>query len=192
MKLTNKITILAFISMLILFNSCSKDDSSDDTAVKDTTTLKIFKDVAFTLDASEGYVAAKYFSTELGASYKAKQIDASILPKIDIAFNGSNSSLDYFLTPNDVDLGIKNAPLTLFVNYQKDLLTIDQFNKIEKGSDFDGIKITKDDGESFTDNLAPNIVLFKNAAGKIGAIYVKSVQRVGYDPKIIVDIKIQK
>jgi hypothetical protein len=192
MKLTPKIALLLFVSST-LFISCSSDDSpKKDTVTTDTTTLKTFKDVTFSLDQSEGYDAGLYFSTELGKSYKTKQIDATILPKIDVAFYSSNYTLNYFTSPNDADYGLKNATLSLFINTQKDLLTIDQFNKIEKGSEFDAIKIDADDDDSFPDSQMPNVVLFKNAAGKKGAIYIKSVHRVGYDPRIVVDIKIQK
>jgi hypothetical protein len=192
MKLTPKIALLLFISST-LFISCSDDDSTKkDTVATDNTTLKTFKDVTFSLDQSEGFDAGLYFSTELGKSYKTKQIDATILPKIDIVFYSSSYSLNYFTSPNDGDYGIKDATLSLFINTQKDLLTIDQFNKIEKGSEFDAIKIDADDDDSFPDSQMPNVVLFKNAAGKKGAIYIKSVHRVGYDPRIVVDIKIQK
>ncbi|WP_268847004.1 hypothetical protein [Flavobacterium aestivum] len=187
MKLTQKITLLLFISST-LFISCSKDD----TTATDNTTIKTFKDVTFSLDQSEGYDAGLYFSTELGKSYKTKQIDAAILPKIDIEFYSSSDKLNYFTSPNDGDYGLKNATLSLFINTQKDLLTIEQFNKIEKGSDFDALKIDTDDDDSFPDSQMPNVVLFKNAAGKKGAIYIKSVHRVGYDPRIVVDIKVQK
>lgn len=190
MKLTSKITLFLCASALFL-NSCSSDDSKD-TTTTDSKTIKTFTDVTFSLDQSEGFDAGRYFSTELGKSYKKSQIDAATLPKIDIAFYSSSYTLNYFMSPNDTDFGIKNAPLTLYINYQKDILTIDQFNKIEKATDFDGIKIDVDDEESFPDDSTPNIVLFKTAAGKIGAIYVKSVHRVGYDPRVVVDIKIQK
>ena len=195
MKLTQKIALLLFISFT-LFISCSSDDSKKiDTAATDTTTsssLKTFKDVTFSLDRSEGFDAALYFSTELGKSYKTKQIDDNILPKIDVAFYSSSYKLNYFTSPNNADYGIKGASLTLFLNAQKNLLTIDQFNKIEKGSEFDAIKIETDDYDSFPDSQMPNVILFKNASGKKGAIYIKSVHRVGYDPRIVVDIKVQK
>jgi hypothetical protein len=187
MKLTSKITLFLCLSALF-FNSCSNDETNN----PETTTLKTFTDVTFSLDQSEKYDAGLYFSTELGKSFKKNQIDATILPKIDIAFYSADSSLDYFLSPNDGDYGIKNAPLTLFINVQQDILTIEQFNKIEKTSDFDTIKIDADDDDSFTDSNTQNVVLFKNTAGKKGAIYVKSVHREGSDPRIVVDIKIQK
>jgi hypothetical protein len=192
MKLTKKFALFVFLGTMLL-NSCSSDDSTKtDADATDTTTLKTFKDVTFSLDQSEGFDAGLYFSTELGKSYKTKQIDAAILPKIDIAFYSSSYTLNYFTSPNDSDYGLKNATLSLFINTQKDLLTIDQFNKIEKGSEFDAIKIDADDDDSFPDSQMPNVVLFKNAAGKKGAIYIKSVHRVGYDPRIVVDIKVQK
>jgi len=192
MKLTYKISVFAFISAL-LFNSCSSDDETKTVPVaSDTTTLKTFKDVSFSLDQSEGYDAGLFFSTELGKSFKRSQIDATVTPKIDVVFYSAGSSLNYFLSPNDPDHGIKNGTLSFFINVTKDLLTIDQFNKIEKGSEFDALKIDGDDGDSFPDDKTPNIVLFKNTAGKKGAIYIKSVHRVGFDPRIVVDIKIQK
>jgi hypothetical protein len=192
MKLTYKIAILAFISSMFL-NSCSSDDETKtESNTTDTATLKTFTDVTFSLDQSEGYDAGLYFSTELGKSFKTSKIDAATLPKIDIAFYSANYSLNYFLSPNDAEYGIKNATLSLFINAQKDLLTIEQFNKMTKGSDFDTIKIDTDDDDSFPDDKTPNVVLFKNAAGKKGAIYIKSIHRVGYDPRIVVDIKIQK
>jgi hypothetical protein len=177
----------------MLFNSCSNDDETNtNPTVTETTTLKTFKDVTFSLDRSEGYDAGLYFSTELGKSYKKSQIDATIASKIDVSFYSDSYSLNYFMSPNNSDYGIKGATLTLFVNAQKDILTIEQFNKIEKGTDFDTVKIDTDDDDSFPDSKMPNVVLFKNAAGKKGAIYIKSVHRVGYDPRIVVDIKIQK
>nr|WP_315197283.1 hypothetical protein [uncultured Flavobacterium sp.] len=190
MKLTAKITLFLCLAPM-LFNSCSNDDSNETTKT-DSATLKTFTDVTFSLDQSEGYDAGLYFSTELGKSFKTNKIDAAVLPKIDIAFYSSDHSINYFMSPNDSDFGIKNAPLTLFINYQHDILTIDQFKKTEKASDFDTIKVDVDDDESFTDSNTPNVILFKNAAGKKGAIYIKSVHRVGYDPRIVVDIKIQK
>jgi hypothetical protein len=192
MKLTYTIAFLVCISAL-LFNSCSSDgETKNETSATDNTTLKSFTDVTFSLDRSESYDAGLYFSTELGKSFKTSKIDATTLPKIDIAFYSSSYTLNYFMSPNNADYGIKNAARTLFINAQKDLLTIDQFNKITKGSDFENIKIDSDDDDSFPDSQMPNVVLFKNAAGKKGAIYIKSVHRVGYDPRIVVDIKIQK
>lgn len=192
MKITPKIALFLCLSSM-LFNSCSSDDSTaSDSVATDTATLKTFKDVTFSLDQSEGYDAGLYFSTELGKSFKKSQIDATVLPKIDIVFHSFSYTLNYFASPNDPDYGIKDATLSLFINAQKDLLTIEQFNKIEKGSEFDAIKIDADDDESFPDEQTPNVVLFKNAAGKKGAIYIKSVHRVGYDPRIVVDIKVQK
>lgn len=190
MKTTYKIALFLCIGSM-LFNSCSSDDSTP-TDAADTATLNTFKDVTFSLDQSEGYDAGLYFSTELGKSFKESKIDATILPKIDIVFYSESYTLNSFVSPNDEEYGLPGGTLSLFINAQKDLLTIEQFNKIEKGSDFDAIKIDAADNDSFPDDQMPNVVLFKNGAGKKGAIYIKSVHRVGYDPRIVVDIKIQK
>src|SRR6188768_2745937 len=84
MKLTTKITLFLCLSAMF-FNSCSNDDSNE-TAKTNSETLKTFTDVSFSLDQSEGYDAGLYFSTELGKSFKTSKIDATVLPKIDIAF----------------------------------------------------------------------------------------------------------
>ncbi|WP_281239497.1 hypothetical protein [Flavobacterium praedii] len=192
MKLTYTIAFLVCISSL-LFNSCSSnDETKTDSSTTDNATLKTFTDVTFSLDQSEGYDAGLLFSTELGKSFKKSKIDAATLPKIDIVFYSSNSSLNYFMSPNNADYGIKNATASIFINAPNDLMTIENFKNIVKGSDFETIKIDTDDYDSFPDSQMPNVVLFKNAAGKKGAIYIKSVHRVGYDPRIVVDIKIQK
>jgi hypothetical protein len=191
MKLTKKIAALVLFSSM-LFNSCSSDDSEKTDSAADTSSLKTFTDVTFSLDQSEGYDAGLYFSTELGKSFKKSNIDATIAPKIDIVFYSKNYTLNYFTSPNDTDHGITNGTLSLFINAPKDMMTIEQFKKIDKASDFEALKIDTDDDDSFPDENTPNIVLFKNAAGKKGAIYIKSVHRVGYDPRIVVDIKIQK
>ncbi|CAN1514876.1 hypothetical protein MCETHM1_00907 [Flavobacteriaceae bacterium] len=192
MKLTYTIAFLVCISALF-FNSCSSDDETkNETSATDNTTLKTFNDVTFSLDRSESYDAGQYFSTELGKSFKTSKIDATTLPKIDIAFFSASYTLSYFLSPNDADYGIKNASKTIFLNAPIGIINVDQFKKIEKGSDLDGYKIDADDDDSFPDSSMPNVVLFKNAAGKKGVIYIKSVHRVGYDPRIVVDIKIQK
>ncbi|MRX38924.1 hypothetical protein GJU43_06535 [Flavobacterium sp. LC2016-23] len=188
-NITKKIALVLFVCGTV-FTSCSSDDKNENEVV-DTATLKTFKDVTFSLDEEEGFTATRFFSTETGKSYKKTQIDATILPKIDIAFYGENSSLNYFVSPNDPDDGILKATTTDYINYVKDQYTIDQFNKLENGADLNGLTIV-DDGETFPDNKLPLLVLFKNAAGKKGVIYVKSVHRVGGDPRIVVDIKIQK
>jgi len=189
--MTKNFTLLLLFCTVFLTN-CSNDDTTPNTVAPTTETLKTFTDVTFSLDRSEGYDAGLYFSTELGKSFKTSKIDATIASKIDIAFFSANYSLNYFLSPNDEDYGIKNASTSIFINAPKGTITIDQFKKIEKGSDFELYQIDKDDDDSFPDSQMPNVVLFKNAAGKKGAIHIKSVHRAGYDPRIVVDIKIQK
>lgn len=190
MNITKKIALVVFVCGTI-FTSCSSDDSKNETEVVDTTTLKTFKDVSFSLDASEGFDAGRFFSTETGKSYKKSQIDAAVLPKIDIAFYGGSFSFNYFVSPSDVEDGVAGGKNTDYINYVTTQYTIDQFNKLEKGEDLNNVTIT-DDGESFPDSKLPLVVLFKNAAGKKGVIYVKSITRVGGNPRIVADIKIQK
>lgn len=191
MNITKKFAVVLFICASI-FTGCSSDDDKNETEVVDTATLKTFKDVTFSLDYSEGFDAGRFFSTETGKSYKKSQIDAATLPKVDIAFYGGSSSLNFFVSPKDSEDGLgSTATNTDFINYVTNQYTIDQFNKLEKGEDLNSLTIT-DDGEAFPDSKLPLVVLFKNAAGKKGVIYVKSVTRVGSNPRIVADIKIQK
>lgn len=191
MNITKKFAVVLFICASI-FTGCSSDDDNKETEVVDTATLKTFKDVSFSLDFSEGFDAGRFFSTETGKSYKKSQIDATILPKIDIAFYGGSFSVNYFVSPKNAENGVSaNATNTDYINYVTNQYTIDQFNKLEKGEDLNNLTIVND-GESFPDSKLPLVVLFKNAAGKKGVIYVKSVTRVGSNPRIVADIKIQK
>jgi len=189
MKISKKIALVLFICATIL-TGCSSDDK--DETVVETETLKSFKNITFSLDYSEGFDAGRFFSTATGKSYKKNQIDASVLSKVDIAFYGTAiNSFAYFLSPNDTEDGIAGATNTDYVNYVTDEFTVEQFNNLKKGEDLTNLNIT-DDGKSFSTDQLPRIILFKNAAGKKGAIYVKSVHKVGYDPRIVVDIKVQK
>lgn len=191
MNITKKFAVVLFICASI-FTGCSSDDDNKVIEVVDTATLKTFKDVSFSLDFSEGFEAGRFFSTETGKSYKKSQIDGTILPKIDIAFYGGSMSVNYFVSPKNVENGVSaNARNTDYINYVTNQYTIDQFNKLEKGEELNSLTIA-DDGESFPDSKLPLVVLFKNAAGKKGVIYVKSVTRVGSNPRIVADIKIQK
>jgi hypothetical protein len=100
--------------------------------------------------------------------------------------------VNYFVSPKDAENGVSaNATNTDYINYVTNQYTIDQFNKLEKGEDLNSLTIAND-RESFPDSKLPLVVLFKNAAGKKGVIYVKSVTRVGSNPRIVADIKIQK
>lgn len=190
-NITKKITLLLFVCGAIFTSCSSDDDKKEEPVVEDKATLKVFNDVNFSLDAAEGFDSGKYFSTETGKSYKKSQIDNATLPKIDIAFSGSSSSLNYFVSPNDKEEGVANGKATEYINYVKDEFTVAQFAKLEKGEDLDKLTIV-DDENSFPDSALPLVVLFKNAAGKKGVIYVKSVHRVGANPRIVADIKIQK
>jgi hypothetical protein len=191
MNITKKIALVLFVCATVLTSCSSDDEKENEVAVVDTATLKTFKDVTFSLDTSEGFDAGLFFSTETGKSYKRSQIDATVLPKIDIAFFSDGASVNFFMSPNDPDDGLAKGTLTSYVNYVTDQFTIDQFNKLEKGEDLANVTITNDD-ESFPDSKLPLVVLFKTAAGKKGVIYVKSAHRVGYNPRIVADIKIQK
>ncbi|WP_456312614.1 hypothetical protein [Pseudomonas shirazensis] len=191
MNITKKFAVVLFICASI-FTGCSSDDDKNEPEVVDTTTLKTFKDVTFSLDSAEGFDAGRFFSTETGKSYKKSQVDATILPKVDIAFYGGSSSLNFFVSPNDSEDGLgAKATKTDFINHVKTEYTIEKFNKLEKGEDLNSLTIVED-GNSFPDGNVPLVVLFKNAAGKKGVIYVKSITRVGSNPRIVADIKIQK
>lgn len=191
MNITKKFAVVLFICASI-FTGCSSDDDKKEIEVVDTTTLKTFKDVSFSLDFSEGFESGRFFSTETGKTYKKSQIDATLLQKIDIAFYGGSISKNYFVSPNDVEIGVSaNATNTDYINYVTNEYTIDQFNKLEKGEELNSLTIANNQ-ESFPDSKLPLVVLFKNAAGKKGVIYVKSVTRVGSNPRIVADIKIQK
>lgn len=188
MKFAPKIALL-LLAFASTFTSCSSDDNKD-TEIIETTTLKTFKDVSFSLDESEGFDSGRFFSTASGKSYKKSQITDAIVPTVDLAFNNFGYNVNFFMSPNDSEDGLSNGTTTSYVNYVTTEYTIDQFNNLEKGEQLADLVI-ENDGNSFPDSAIPGIVLFKNAAGKKGVIYIKSVHRVGFDPRIVCDIKIQ-
>ncbi|OWP75549.1 hypothetical protein [Flavobacterium oreochromis] len=94
----------------------------------------------------------------------------------------------YFTSPDDKDdnFNIPNASKTAFKNYKSGLSSVD-FDNMTDDSKLKNLDII-DDGESIGTLTFPVIVLFKNAAGKKGAIKLKSINA----DRLLVDIKVQK
>lgn len=134
------------------------------------------------------------FSTSEGRLYQRSELNATTGPKIDLVFfkDGYNS-LAFFMPPNYItfykDLVIPGAQRTDVINYQEGTpqLTLEQFNGVVNDSLLGSLNIY-DNHAYFGGNNPPNIVLFKNGAGRKGAINVKELR----SDHMLMDIKVQK
>jgi hypothetical protein len=175
--------------------SCSKDKENAVAPVVDNSTMVTYKDVTFSLVNDESADAGRFFSTQTGKSYKRAAIDGATAPKIDIAFSNMDHTVNFFISPKNtvyISPAIVGATETIFINHVTNQLTAAEFDGMTDDSKLKTLTIDANDDNSFGRSTFPVIILFKNAAGKKGAIKVKSIHEVGMDPRIVVDIKVQK
>jgi len=149
-----------------------------------------YKNIAFGREANSA-TYGRFFSTETGVVYKADEVNASTGPKIDLVFSHIGKSVNYFASPDDLreKYNISGAKTTTIINYPGKSLgvTATTFDSAEDDSFINGTEIETSDNESFgTSN--PNIILFKTASGKKGAIKTTAIN----NDRLLVDIKVQK
>ncbi len=146
-----------------------------------------------------------FFSTYLRKIVRKDSVNTLNGPFIDICYFGLNRSFSYnkFISPVDVQTwtfnAIPGATVTTFVNNQEKCnctsgLNPLEFDQISNGSYFDNILVpaVAEGTMEFDQTVLPRIILFKNAAGKKGAIKIKEFVDNGDASYIICDIKVQK
>ena len=184
------IGVIAFSTL----TSCSdKDKKNDVVPVVDNSTIVTYNNVSFSLLNKESGNAGRFFSTKTGESYKGMQVNATILPNIDLGFSNLGCNRLIFISLDNAKyFSFSGATKTIIDNYPGSKLTPADFDAITNDAKLKDLSIVaSDDGSPNTLNLS-SIILFKNAAGKKGAIKIKSIVETGTDPRIIVDIKVQK
>ncbi len=177
------------LSVLISFSACGDKDLGGQEEETVQETLVTYTDVAFARSSAE-VEYARFFSTSEGKSYKDSEITAGNGAKIDLAFI-SSVGMCYFVSPNsnDVNPAIPGATATLYMQkVAATVFTVEQFDAMTTDELLATLTITNDDMETFGTTGYPIVLLFKNAAGKKGAIKVKSIN----SQRLIVDIKVQK
>jgi hypothetical protein len=192
----NKLFLLAALALPLVFTACSKDD--DKQSEEETSTILTFENHRFSIDGSENYESARFFSTSLNQSIHIADITAENAPKIDLGIGSMGAIMYFFVSPDDKSFGIGNAGATK-TEYMLDLdckiMTEAKFAAIDESDDFSQYTFTAN-SESFpydaTEDGASFFCFFKNAAGKMGVMKVKEIIQVGMDPRVVADIKMQK
>lgn len=146
-----------------------------------------------------------FFSTSLRKVFVKDSVTAQNGPAIDLVFFGLSASFNFsfFISPDSAKRwtfpAITGATHTLYINRQENCgcaasLTAAGFNNITNGDSFGGLEITETVAGSaaFNDNMLPRVVLFKNAAGRKGAVKITQFVSQGDNSYIICDIKVQK
>jgi hypothetical protein len=188
----NKLILLAVAMLPLVFANCS--EKGNDEKPEDTTTILTFTDKKFST-VDERSESARFFSTSLDQSIKLADVTAENAPKIDLGLGVMASTMCFFVSPDDADYGIENDAATK-TEYMLDLkgekITAEQFDAIDESADFDGFEFTSNK-ESFPfSSTVPFFCFFKNAAGKMGVMKITEVTKIGSDPAVTVDIKVQK
>jgi PKD repeat protein len=149
-----------------------------------------YKDIALGRDVSST-TYGRFFSTETGIVYKAGEVNATTGPKIDLAYSHIGNPVNYFASPDDSreKYNIPGATTTMIINYPAKSLGVSAttFDNANDDSFIKDVAIDTSDNESFgTTN--PNIILFKTASGKKGAIKTTAIN----SDRLLVYIKVQK
>lgn len=145
-----------------------------------------------------------FFSTLTHQSYSANQVNSQNSQKIDIAFQGLNSSFNSnkFISPNQITnygfLPLDNAQNTIFINSQNLCncglnFTVSQFDAMVNDSPLQPLVISNSvAGAQEFGNVLPRIILFKTQDGRKGAIKITDMINNGTNSYIVCDIKVQK
>ncbi|HEX7904176.1 MAG TPA: hypothetical protein VF487_09875 [Chitinophagaceae bacterium] len=166
--------------------------------------LRTFSNVKLGINTAH-QTTGSFFSTYLRKVIKKDSVNAVNGPHIDICYFGLSQSFSFnkFLSPRDVQNWtfdpIPGARDNVVINKQEDCscginVTPAQFETISNGSFFDGLSIVQTTGglSDFDNTLVPRVILFKNAAGRKGAIKISRFVDDGANSYLLCDIKIQK
>jgi thioredoxin-related protein len=183
---TKKLLIWTLV-LSVLFAACTKNNNDDDNDTTDKNeTIVTYNDISFSLTANSSEYG-RMFSTVTGKIYKDSEITVENGGKIDLVFVSSNGTYNYFESPSLFkSVTIPNATSTKIQNLTT-TMTVEEFDAMTDAENLKSLTITYDE-ESFGGSGYPKIILFENAAGKKGAIKVKSRNA----DVMIVDIKVQK
>lgn len=172
--------------------------------VKPNSRLREFKNIHLGINTAHKETGS-FFSTYLRKVILKDSVNAMNGPMIDLCFFGLNKDFSFnkFVSPVDVQnwtfSAIPGATATTLINNQEKCncsvsLTASEFDLISNGNYFDNFSIPQitEGTLEFDRSSTPRIILFRNAAGKKGAIKLKEFVDMGEDSYIICDIKVQK
>lgn len=185
-------------------NGKQTDTVSKTITVKPNSGLRTFTDIKLGINSAHNTIGS-FFSTQLRRVLKQGEVDATSGSKIDLVFFGLSESFAFnlFVSPDATTAwtfaAIPGAQKTRYVNVQESCgcgptLTAADFDAITNGSMLQTLNIPEEtnNNASFSNAVTPRVVLFRNAAGKKGAIKIKQFVPDGLQSYIECDIKIQK
>src|SRR6218665_3173821 len=150
--------------------------------------IAIYKDIEFSLTGGS-ITYGRYFSCDDGKIYKDSEINATIGPKIHLAFGSMERTMYYFKSPTHNDYKVPGATVTKVINYSNSPpISPAVFDAMTDDSKLIPLTIT-DTNDSFDNELirAGAVILFELKSGRKGAIRPKAVNSV----RLLVDIKVQ-
>ena len=166
--------------------------------------LRSFQNIRLGINSAQASTGS-FFSTYLRKVISRDDVNSSNGPLIDICYFGLSSGFTFnkFISPTEADQWtfqpIPGAQPSIIINKQESCgcgtnVTPAQFDAISSGSFFDAVPVvqTVPGMMEFDNSLLPRVVLFKNAAGKKGAIKITGFVADNVNSYIICDIKIQK
>lgn len=177
----------SFTVTLKASNGSEQDEVTKTITVEGNSALVTYSNVEFGLNAGDNSYG-RLFSFETGKIYKDNEIDATVGPKINLAFASMGNTMYYFQSPTVADYNVPGASVTKVTNWLSDSpISTTDFDGMTDDSKLAGLTINET-GDSFGNSSIPGIVLFQLSTGRKGAIETKAVN----SSRLLVDIKIQK
>lgn len=165
--------------------------------------LRTFFNIRLGINTAHDSIGS-FFSTYLRRVIKKDAVTAMTGPRIDLCYFGLSESFSFnkFLSPTEVRnwtfAPIPGATITAVTNRQEGcgcaVLSASDFDAVTTGSAFDPLNISavQSSADVFDKGQLPRVVLFKNAAGKKGAVKIKQYVAGGAASYLLCDIKVQK
>jgi len=167
------------------YNNASKIVKINVTAVINHA-ITTYNDVEFSLTAGD-LTYGRLFSFDDGKIYKDNEINATIGPKIHLAFGSMGNTMYYFESPTVAEYNVLGATVTKVSNWlSNNPISITDFDSMIDDSKLIDL-IINETNESFGNSSIPGIVLFQLESGRKGIIKTKAVN----SSRLLVDIKIQ-
>jgi len=165
----------------------SKNTKTVDVTITGKNPVVTYTDVEFAMSGGST-TYGRLFSFADGKIYKDNELNATVGPKINLAFGSLSNSVLFFESPTESGYNVPGAVATKVMNYEATpSISTSDFDAMVDDSKLAPLTIN-DTNDSFGSSSIPNTVLFQLSTGRKGVIKTKAVNA----SRILVDIKIQK
>ncbi len=182
-----KLFLLPVLFLALLTISCSKEEQPTKEEPKvEKEKIVAYKDVELKLEDAETDKYGIAFSSSIGKTYKASEINEKNVAEIDLVSFNSRAFIAFDSpTRSDYTKKFKGATVTK-IQHVNVAMTTEEFDKIEDASVLK--KLTVKNDEKVLPITYEGIILFENAKGKKGALKIKALNR----DRILFDVKVMK